>query len=168
MKTKMQQLIFATAIAVSLVVAVAGNGCGKHEHAEKGASGHGGHAHQAPHGGTLIELGEEAYHLELVLQPASGLLEAYVLDGHAENFVRIAQPTLELELKRGSQNLALSLAAIANPATGETVGDTALFALIAPDLRNVERFDGVVKSITIRGNQFANVAFRFPEGSEGH
>ena len=51
-------LRLAASFLVSLLLAA----CGRHEHAaEKGG---GGHAHTAPHGGTLIEVGEHAYNLD--------------------------------------------------------------------------------------------------------
>ena len=50
----------------------------------------GGHEHVAPHGGALVELGEELAHLELVHDPTTGTLTAYVLDGEAEQAVRVS------------------------------------------------------------------------------
>ena len=43
-----------------------------------------------------MELGEHAYNLELVRDAEAGKLVAYVLDGHAENFIRIAAPSIEV------------------------------------------------------------------------
>ncbi|HEY4990141.1 MAG TPA: hypothetical protein VII09_10060, partial [Opitutaceae bacterium] len=54
------------------------------------------HHHHAPHGGTPVELGDEAYHLELVLDEATGTLQAYVLDAEMEDFVRSPDRTLEV------------------------------------------------------------------------
>src|SRR5690349_2906424 len=54
------------------------------------------HHHTAPHGGTLVELGEHAFNLELVRDEPTGALIAYVLDAHAENFVRLPLRTIEL------------------------------------------------------------------------
>jgi len=36
----------------------------------------GGHEHHAPHGGTLVVFGDEAAHVELVLDPKTGALPA--------------------------------------------------------------------------------------------
>ena len=56
---------------------------------DHGSSG-GHHVHVAPHGGQLLEVGEHGsgFNLELLLHP-DGFLKIYVLDAHAENFVRI-------------------------------------------------------------------------------
>jgi len=124
------------------------------------------HEHRPPHGGTPVVLGEEAYHLELVLDAGSGALQAYVWDGEMENFVRCDATTLEIDVKSGDRSKALMLIAVANPATGETVGDTALFETHDDWLKTVITFDGVLKNITIRGTTFADVKFNFPKGND--
>jgi hypothetical protein len=126
------------------------------------------HEHHAPHKGTLVELGEELAHLELVLNAQTGTLTVYVLDGEAEQSVRIAQPAIELALRLpGSpKDLVLTLPAVANPLTGEAVGQTSQFQLQHAALKGAPRFSGTVRSVTARGTPFQNVAFRFPEGNE--
>ncbi len=76
---------------------------------------------------TPVVLGAEIYHLEFVLDPASGQLSAYVLDGEMENFIRIAAPSFEVVATVGGVKQTLFLAAVANYATGEKTGDTSLF-----------------------------------------
>ncbi len=164
MKNLAHSLLALSALALA--------GCGGHDHAghDHGAHDHGGHGHvhTAPHGGALVVLGDEAAHLEFVLDAATGRLDAYVLDAHASEFVRVAQPALELEVARDGARSALALAAVANPATGETVGATSQFSTVAPALVGATRFDAVVKTITVSDATFTDVAFSFPEGSEGH
>jgi hypothetical protein len=128
-----------------------------------------GHEHQAPHGGTLVELGEEFAHLELVLNAQTGTLTVYVLDGEAEQSVRIAQPEIELalQLPGSGKKLALRLPAVANPLTGESVGQSSQFQAQHEALKGASRFTGTVKSVVARGGTFQNVALRFPEGNEG-
>ena len=118
----------------------------------------GGHSHQAPHGGTLVEVGEHAYNIELVRDPAAGKLTAYVLDGHAENFIRISAPAIELVAFTGGEKRPLTLRAVANPATGETVGDTSQFEVQADWLKNTAEFPGEIPALEIRGTRFQNVA----------
>ena len=129
------------------------SGCAKHE----GSGGGGGHTHRAPHGGTLVEVGEHAYNLELVRDATAGKLTAYVLDGHAENFIRIAAPSFELVAITGGEKKPLTLRAVANTATGETVGNTSQFEAQADWLKNTAEFPGSVTLIDIRGTQFQNV-----------
>ena len=118
----------------------------------------GGHSHQAPHGGTLVEVGQHAYNIELVRDPAAGKLTAYVLDGHAENFVRITAPTIDLVAFTGGEKRPLTLRAVANSATGETVGDTSQFEAQADWLKNTAEFPGEIPAIEIRGTRFQNIA----------
>lgn len=68
----------------------------KDPHAGHDHSAHAKHVHTAPHGGKLIELGEHAFNLEFVRDAATGKLTAYLLDGHAESFVRISAPSFEI------------------------------------------------------------------------
>lgn len=128
------------------------------------------HEHKAPHDGTVVELGEEAAHLELVLDPAAGRLRAYVLDGELENFIRVKDAALALAVRDATGERAIILAAVADPATGETVGDTSLFEASAEWLKTTPRFDAVVREVTVRGATYRDVAFKFPEGNEheGH
>jgi hypothetical protein len=124
------------------------------------------HHHHPPHGGTPVVLGDEQYHLELVLDPAAGTLQAYVLDGEMENFVRSTAPSIEVAATVNGTQRVLELAAVANPVTGEAVGDSALFEATADWLRSPPPFDAVLRTITIRGTTFTNVRFNFPKGND--
>lgn len=123
---------------------------------------HGGHEHTAPHGGTLVELGEHAYSLELVRDTAAGKLTAYVFDGHVEKSVRIKSPTLELIAMPGGAYTPLSLKAVANPITGETVGDTSQFEAQADWLKTAGEFAGIF-TLEIRGTKFEQVPYALPK-----
>ena len=130
-------------------------GCSKsgHNHAASG-----GHVHIAPHGGTLVEVGEHAYNLEFLRDPAAGKLTVWVLDGHAENFVRLAAPAIEFVAVTGGQRRPLSLKAVANPATGETVGNTSQFEATADWLKTAGEMPGTVEALEIKGTTFRNIA----------
>jgi len=116
------------------------------------------HVHTAPHGGTLVELGDHAFNVELLRDPATGKLTAWILDAHAENFVRIASPALELVAMPGGKFTPLTLAAVANPATGETVGNTSQFEVQADWLKTSGAFTGIF-TVEIRGTKFEKVGF---------
>lgn len=139
-----------------------------HDHDHDHDAGHGdaGHVHKAPHGGTLVVLGEEFAHLELVLDPAAGQLTGWIVDGCAENAIRLAQPTIELKVGKDAAAFDVTLAATENALTGEKTGDSSQFGGSAPGLKGLARFDGVVKSVTVKGQTFKDVAFRYPEGNE--
>jgi hypothetical protein len=124
------------------------------------------HRHRPPHGGTPVVLGDEAFHLELVRDPAAGTLRAYVLDGEMEGFVRIAAARLTLEVDRNGGKATLALLPVPDPATGETVGDTSLFEARADWLKATGHFQGVFTGLKIRDQAFQRVAFSFPEGND--
>ena len=153
----------ATLAAVLLCAFTA---CGKKDdHAGHDHSAHK-HVHTAPHGGTLVEVGEHAYNIELLRDAATGKLTAWVLDGHAENFIRIKAPALELVATVAGAKQTLSLAAIANPATNEKVGDTSQFEATADWLKTTTTFDGVFPTLVIRESTFSAIKFNFPKGSD--
>ena len=132
-----------------------------------------GHEHTAPHGGTLIVLGDEFAHLELVLDPEEGTLRGYVLDGEAESPVRIEQREIEVTITVPdtggdvpASELPLRLSAVYNILTGEKKGDTSEFTVRTERLKGLKQFGAVITTITVNGREFQEVEFRFPEGNE--
>lgn len=124
------------------------------------------HEHIAQHEGTLIVLGDEFAHVELVVDSATGRLTAYILDGEAENPIRVSQPDIEFELRFGETVRMVLLGGMEKPLTGEKMGATSEFSGIASELAGMERFEGRIIRIEALGSEFKNVEFRFPEGNE--
>lgn len=124
------------------------------------------HEHKPPHGGAPVELGEEENHVEFVLDAPHGKLQAFVMDGELETFVRIGAPSLEITAQVSGQQEKLMLQPVANNATGEKVGDTSLFEAQAAWLRTTATFDAVLKEITVHGKTYTNIGFNFPKGSD--
>lgn len=125
------------------------------------------HEHKAPHGGALIELGDEYAHLELVVDRSSGAVTAYALDGEAEQPVRLTQTALEIRVTPPSgAPLTVQLKPVASELTGERPGDTSQFATIDPSVASLPMFTGTVVHVAVRGRDFADVAFSYPGGSE--
>ena len=131
------------------------------------------HEHHAPHKGTLVELGEEFAHLELVLDPATGKLTGYLLDGEAENPVRTNNQMITIRVTRvtGSATtrpapFSVDLKPVANALSGETVGNTSQFEGQSADLIGVTNFDGQVAAVTARAKDFKDVDFNYPAGNE--
>ena len=149
--TSLFRLLFATALLVLLAA------CREKDHGHAPA---GGHVHTAPHGGMLLEVGEHAYNLELLHDPAAGKLTVWVVDGHAENFVRLKAPTISLIASVAAEKHPLTLQAIANPATGETLGDTSQFEVQADWLKTATGFDVLVPTLEIRGTTFDRITGR--------
>ena len=158
---------FIRLIAVLLLVPlIFSAGCSKKSSESTAAARPPKHEHKPPHGGTPVVLGDEVYHVELVLDAATGNLQAFVFDGELENYIRSTVPSFEIDATVDGAPRSLVLNAVANPATGETVGDSALFETQADWLKTAKSFDATLKSITIRGTTFADVKFNFPKGND--
>jgi hypothetical protein len=124
------------------------------------------HEHKPPHGGAPVELGEEEYHIEFVLDASAGSFQAFVMDGELENFVRIPAKSLAVTAQLSGQPEQLILLPVANNATGEKIGDTSFFEMQADWLKTTPRFDAVLKEITVHGKTYTNISFNFPKGSD--
>ncbi len=141
-------------------LALLGFGCGQqHDHP---SPAQGGHSHGSAHGGVAVELGDHQYHLDFLADPGVGALKAWVMDAHADEFIRITNSSVTLRVSVQGSEKDLDLAATANSTTGETVGDTSQFEARADWLKGVDRFTAVVPSVRIRGQTFTNVSFSYP------
>ena len=131
-------------------------GCSSDPHSSNHGSAH---IHQPLRGGVLMELGKHGsgYNLE-ILQNHEDQLEIFILDAHAENYVRIAQPSIELTLTDSNQTM--SLGAIADPATGETVGNSALFRTESNISKNIP-LQGILRSLKIGSKTYTDQPFEF-------
>jgi hypothetical protein len=160
------KLMLRSLFAIALTFAVAA--CSKPDERprEDATKSSGAHEHKAPHGGTPVVLGKEAYHLELVRDAVSGTLSAYVLDGEMEKFIRVPALLFEIVANVRGEKRPLQFKAVASSVTGETVGDTAQFDAQADWLKTTSSFDAVLTSLEIRGSRFENVAFNFPKGND--
>lgn len=148
---------------LSLLVVACGHGhdhdhAHDHVHADTDS-----HRHEAPRGGVLVELGEHAAHVELLLDPEAGELTLYALDAHAEQAVRLTAPTLEVVVDTEQGELELELAAVASALTGERVGDSSEFRAADPGLVGLIGLSGRVPAIEVRGVLFEDVRFPMPD-----
>lgn len=127
-----------------------------------------GHSHfdGPPHGGTPVQIGDHGFHLELVLDPTVGKMQAYVLDGHMEHYVSVPEKTFSLSAKVGEKTETLSFARVPDPQkpSSET---SSTFEANAEWLKSVTAFEGTIPEITLKGKSFTNITFSFPKGS-GH
>ena len=124
------------------------------------------HEHNPPHHGTPVVLGKEEYHVELVLDASAGRLQAYIMDGELENFVRVPADSFVVAAMLGGKEEVLMFKAVPNNATGEKVGDTSLFEAQADWLKTNAAFDAVLRQLTVRGTTYENVTFNFPKGND--
>jgi hypothetical protein len=83
-----------------------------------------------------------------------------------EEFIRVKAATFEVIAVVDGTRHALLFRAIANPATGETVGNTSQFEAQADWLQTHANFDATLTSLEIKGTNFAGVGFNFPKGND--
>ena len=155
----MKKSSLLTALVLSFTLTISHTAQGQqHNHA---------HAHSAPHGGTLVVLGDEAAHLELLLDPAKGHLTGYVLDGEAQKAIRIKQPEIKLHAydRDLKSTVSITLKPVANPLTGEKAGDTSQFEATVKELAGKKQFIVTVEKLNVRGVDFPRTASWFPEGN---
>lgn len=141
-----------------LVALLLWTGCSKPN--TDGGDSHGGHYHAAPHGGSLVMLGNHLAQIELVPGETPGDWSLYVLDGGAERFVRIEQETIKV-IMDGQETL---FHATENLATGESVGNTSQFTAKVDRLDGESRFPVRIDEIVVFRQPFVQVEFDFPEG----
>ena len=126
---------------------------------KNGGNSEGGHVHQAMRGGILMELGPHGsgHNLELLLNN-KGEFEIFILDAHAENYVRIEQSTIELNL--ADNNRTITLNAIPDPATGETVGNSSLFRT-SQSVENLLPIKAEMVNVAIGSSNYLNTPLSF-------
>jgi len=83
------------------------------------------HPTEGPHGGTLIELGKEDYHAELVHDEAADTVAVYLLDSAAKAPVAIDAKQLSLNLIVGGKPQQFPLAA--DPLATDPAGKCSAF-----------------------------------------
>jgi len=128
-------------------------GCGSPSPTVPPADESGEHAHEAggPHGGAIIELGEN--HAELVHDDAAGTVTVYILDGAATKNVPVDATEATINLTHEGRGEQFKLAA--SPMEGEPAGRSSRFVSSEAELsEDLDREDAAaVIVITINGQQ---------------
>ncbi|MCF7764997.1 MAG: hypothetical protein K9N62_15115 [Verrucomicrobia bacterium] len=149
----------------SLVVILAA-GCGHshddhdHDHSNQTAN------HAPPHGGTPVVIAEDKFHLELVLDNEASMIQAYVLDGHLEDYVQVPETGFEMTAASAGESKSLEFKRVVDPSTGTVAEKSALFEARGEWLKSTKEFEGNIATITLGGNTFTNVSFPFPMGTK--
>ena len=85
------------------------------------------HAEVGPHKGTLIELGEEEYHAEFVLDEKTHTVSVYLMDGAVKNYVAIPAKEITVTLKHDGKPESFKLKA--KPQKTDPAGMSSMFTL---------------------------------------
>jgi len=90
----------------------------------------GGHPQHGPRGGELVELGKEAFHIEMM--HGTGAVALYVLDGSATRSVAIEAGKLTVSLKHDGQVKSFELPA--DPQAEDASGKSSRFTLTSAEM----------------------------------
>lgn len=127
-----------------------------------------GHAHpsKGPNGGDLIELGDEEYHAEIVINEKTDEVSIYILDKTAKVATPIESAELVINLKHDGKPEQHKLAAA--PLAGEQ-GKSSRFVSKDPELHHDLEGKGADPrlQVTIAGKAFSGKVSHEHEG-EGH
>jgi hypothetical protein len=123
------------------------------------------HVQGPPHGGTPVLIAEHKFHLELVRDPASGVMQAYVLDDHMEEYVAVPETNFTLTASISGRTEKLDLLRLPNPADGKLTSASFLFEGRAEWVKAATNFDGLISTITLKGQTYTNISFPFPKGT---
>ena len=117
--------------------------------------------------------------LEIVLDKETGKLTAYVLDGEAKEGVAIKQQEISLAFiskrkelgRRGERKVQGRAPRDGRIAAGRGLpfpdaGEASEFAGQSDKPAGAEHFDAVIGSISVKGQEFKESKFEFPEGNE--
>ena len=93
----------------------------------------------------------------------NGFLQIYVLDAHAENFVRIPAYSMTFEIQDFNNSTKQILCeAVEDPVPGETVGNSSLFTS-TERIQEFIPFKGVFTQLDIMEFSYENLSFELSE-----
>jgi hypothetical protein len=123
------------------------------------------HFNGPPHGGTPVQVGSHAYHLELVRDASAGKIQAFVLDGHMEHYRKVSEKSFELVAKIGTNQHRIEFQRAPEPGQTKVADASSMFEAKADWIKTASKFDGVIPTITLGGKTFTNIVFSFPKGT---
>ncbi len=90
------------------------------------------HSAHGPHHGDLIEIGNDEYHAEVVIDEVKKQLVLYLFDAHVKSYVAIDAPSLAVNLKMAGKPVQLKLKPI--PQDIDKFGFASRFGIESPEL----------------------------------
>ena len=138
----------ATSVGVSLPREVAGAASSVAEGQESD------HVHKAgAHGGIIVSLGRDSYHVEAVFEKG-GLLRLYMLGDDETKVLEVNTQELVAYVKAADGNESVSIAIKPQPQPDDTAGKTSTFAGELPAVLAGKNLEVTVPSIRIAGERF--------------
>lgn len=140
-------LLFPAALALS-------SGCGKSDKGDKpsAASKTDDHPEEGPHGGALVEWGDEKYHVEFTVSIPKKKVTVYILDGTAKKAAPI--PAESIHLVVDTVKPALEMTLKADPQKDDPEGRSSRFVGEDERISSVKDFKGEISG-TVEGTGYA-------------
>lgn len=112
------------------------------------------HGHEAgAHGGIIVSLGRDSYHVEAVVT-GDGELLLYTLGNDETRVIDIELQELTAHVKTAEGTASSSVPVIARPQKGDAEGKASLFAAKLPDSMLAQALTVTIPNITISGERF--------------
>ena len=112
--------------------------------------------------GVAVALGDEEFHIEFTHGSSPGIISAYFLDAHMEDYVRLDAPSFSASVVIDGRSQAVVFAAVSNVATGEKIGDSSLFEGRIVGLPDHPALLVSVPALIVKGRTYANIKARLP------
>ncbi len=120
------------------------------------------HADRPPHGGVIVPLGAHVAHAEIVVVPDSGEVTLHVLDADGQPGLRIAQPTVLVDVETSGRLVRLEMQAAPLEDAGERVGNASRFTARSDDLLRVGEGSLMLKWVGVNGQVYSDVVVDWP------
>jgi hypothetical protein len=123
------------------------------------------HGHTAgAHGGTIVSLGSDSYHVEAIIND-NGEIRLYTLGNDETRVIDVEAQTLAGYVKAEGSAESLEIQLEPQPQPGDKEGRTSLFVGKAPESLVGKSLEVTVPNITIEGERFR---LHFTAGTSGH
>ena len=125
------------------------------------------HASHGPHDGELLEIGNEEFHAEVVVDETKKLFAIYLLDSQAKSFVGLDVPFLTINMKIANKPVQFKLKAA--PQLTDKAGFSSFFQLASPELMNGLHTKGSDPKLSLKiGNKSYIVKIMHEHDHSGH
>ena len=127
------------------------------------------HPTEGPHGGHLIELGNEEYHAEMLHDEKTHTVTVYLLDGPAKETVSISLAEITLQLFQDGEFVKYGLKAV--PGQEDAAGSASRFEIVDASLCDALSHDGETRGrlqVTIDGKPFTGTIDHHGHEDPGH
>ena len=154
-------------IAITVLVTGLTLGCGNHhDHNHNGHShghDHGGHAHEAPNGGKMVELGEDACHLEFLLDESNATrMTILAHEFHPQKaYVKLPMAQIEVTAKVGDVEMKLVFKPVVSATLGNNATHSSEYEATADWLKDTTTFKGRIVHVDFPGGVTHNKPFQF-------